>query len=148
MFISCDFYVHHYIKAVATIHECFNLRRKLLSRFVESSSSPRTDPVVLWLNGGPGCSSLHGFLTEHGPFRVGWCSTLTRQVVCGKLLFRGKHLQKKKKKKILTFILSIWRFLFCLIVYRFHCEYFSHLVLTAEIHSYWGQQESWKSFWV
>ncbi|XP_059175154.1 lysosomal protective protein-like [Physella acuta] len=38
--------------------------------FVQSSSNPKTDPVVLWMNGGPGCSSLHGFLTEHGPFRA------------------------------------------------------------------------------
>jgi len=38
--------------------------------FVESSSNPRTDPVVLWMNGGPGCSSMDGMLTEHGPFRI------------------------------------------------------------------------------
>lgn len=39
-------------------------------RFVESEKSPATDPVILWLTGGPGCSGLYSLVTTNGPFRM------------------------------------------------------------------------------
>lgn len=43
-----------------------NHGKKLYYYYVLSERNPSEDPVVLWLNGGPGCSSFDGFVYEHG----------------------------------------------------------------------------------
>ena len=45
-------------------------KTRLFYWYVESQSNATTAPLVLWLNGGPGCSSLGGFFGELGPFYV------------------------------------------------------------------------------
>jgi carboxypeptidase D len=45
-----------------------NETRKLFFWFFPSTQAETKEEVVIWLNGGPGCSSLSGFLTENGPF--------------------------------------------------------------------------------
>lgn len=40
--------------------------RSLFYYLVLSERDPAADPVVLWLNGGPGCSSFDGFVYENG----------------------------------------------------------------------------------
>ncbi|KAF8410023.1 hypothetical protein HHK36_002543 [Tetracentron sinense] len=57
--------------------------RALFYYFVESPQNSSTNPLVLWLNGGPGCSSLgYGAMEELGPFRVN---------SDGKTLFRNDY---------------------------------------------------------
>ena len=49
--------------------------------FVTSSGNPATDPVAVWMNGGPGASSLEGFMTELGPFYINGTAPTTSEGV-------------------------------------------------------------------
>lgn len=46
--------------------------------FVPTANPSANDEIVIWLNGGPGCSSLDGFFHENGP--VNWASGTYRPV--------------------------------------------------------------------
>ncbi|KAJ4831610.1 hypothetical protein Tsubulata_014823 [Turnera subulata] len=57
--------------------------RALFYYFAESPQNSASKPLVLWLNGGPGCSSFgNGAMMELGPFRVD---------KDGKTLYRNKY---------------------------------------------------------
>jgi len=43
---------------------------RLFYWFVTSAHNPSQDPIILWLNGGPGASSFYGFFAENGPYQI------------------------------------------------------------------------------
>ncbi|KAJ9118615.1 hypothetical protein QFC22_003835 [Naganishia vaughanmartiniae] len=61
----CDPDVRSYSGYINTGHG-----RDLFFYFFESRSSPKTDPVLTWINGGPGCSSSLGLFMELGPCTI------------------------------------------------------------------------------
>ncbi|CAD5216958.1 unnamed protein product [Bursaphelenchus xylophilus] len=80
-FCSADIKSDHEIKSLPLLDWQLNFKqysgrlnvsdtRSLSYWLVESQSNKDKDPLVLWMNGGPGCSSFFGLLMEHGPFRL------------------------------------------------------------------------------
>lgn len=54
-----------------------NMGKQIHYSFVLSERNPATDPVVIWLNGGPLCSSIIGFYLENGPLQMNGDGTLS-----------------------------------------------------------------------
>lgn len=48
-----------------------NAKKQLHYLFIESEGDSSKKPLVLWMNGGPGCSSMLGWAQEHGPASFG-----------------------------------------------------------------------------
>nr|XP_043624835.1 serine carboxypeptidase-like 10 [Erigeron canadensis]XP_043624836.1 serine carboxypeptidase-like 10 [Erigeron canadensis] len=55
---------------------------QLFYYFIESEGNPKDDPLMIWLTGGPGCSSLSGLMFEIGPFTINYAiSTLENPIL-------------------------------------------------------------------
>lgn len=58
------------VKQTAGFFRLGEQKKNLFFWFFESRNAPATDPVFLWLTGGPGCSSSLALLAENGPCAV------------------------------------------------------------------------------
>jgi serine carboxypeptidase-like clade 1 len=58
--------------------------------FIKSDKNPQEDPLIIWLNGGPGCSCLSGLFFENGKPIIFLLHYVLFSVTC---------LKRKKKKK-------------------------------------------------
>lgn len=54
---------------------------QLFYYFIESERDPKTDPLLLWLTGGPGCSALSGLVLETGPLNFDYSDASWRSEI-------------------------------------------------------------------
>jgi hypothetical protein len=84
---------------------------QLFYYFVESGRSPKDDPLVLWLTGGPGCSAFSGLVYEIGMHLIisyvtcrkknnsGCSNTLEPGILFFCLFNFEQRIQRKKKNQ-------------------------------------------------
>jgi carboxypeptidase D len=63
-----DFDIGESYAGLMPISKAANESRELYFWFFPSENPEACDEILIWLNGGPGCSSLEGILQENGPF--------------------------------------------------------------------------------
>ncbi|EPE28601.1 alpha/beta-Hydrolase [Glarea lozoyensis ATCC 20868] len=63
-----DFDIGESYAGLMPISKAANESRQLYFWFFPSENTEASDEILIWLNGGPGCSSLEGLLQENGPF--------------------------------------------------------------------------------
>lgn len=70
--MTCRIYVclKYELRKTVCYIEVFSMACSLFYFFFESRSNKRTAPVVIWLSGGPGCSSEIALFYENGPFGI------------------------------------------------------------------------------
>ncbi|KAI0151464.1 serine carboxypeptidase [Pestalotiopsis sp. NC0098] len=63
-----DFDIGESYAGLLSITDDLSAAEKLYFWFFPSENEKADKEILLWLNGGPGCSSLEGLIQEHGPF--------------------------------------------------------------------------------
>ncbi|PVZ97277.1 hypothetical protein BB558_004974 [Smittium angustum] len=60
------------LKNYAGLVELDDLEKKLFFWLVKNTTNTKNDDsLIVWLNGGPGCSSMYGMFLENGPYQFG-----------------------------------------------------------------------------
>ncbi|CDY50329.1 BnaA10g13620D [Brassica napus] len=81
-YVSSDPYLEELASKHGSDHAGYyslpNAKSSRLFYFFFESRNNITDPVVIWLSGGPGCSSSFGLLAENGPFTLNEDLSLSR----------------------------------------------------------------------
>ena len=73
----------------------------MTSHRLNEAENGSDEKLILWLNGGPGCSSLYGLMKENGPFNVSDDFFLE--------VLRFKHFLNKKMLTSIFFVF-IWMY--------------------------------------